>query len=995
MVLRQNRNGAGRLPKRQKKSSFLLLSLALVVTSMLLLCRLTSNNRMDWDVPIISTYNSPQQPGLLPIDLSMNNLQVISRAPGALPQQIHTEEDFLPITSSDPELRFRLRPTAGASHAAIRDISAYRVECIEAHHASDTDSSPVVLWDSGKVTVPNGMPTSIPWGGKKLRVGSIVKWRVYIWDFNGVGMSTSDWHKFAVGPSTNEWKADWITHPTDLHSFQRETNLWRHGVNFEQCANWQKRRDLPIMRSKFTLSKKVSSALLVVSGLGSFQARLNGKPLSTSSVLDPPLTDFTERVSYRGYDVTKLLQSSSTKTHVVSILLGSAWWDSRPLTCCIVSINLLPRGSLTCIAQLHVEYKDGTRDTIIPTSTKDWEVAKGYLRESDLFTGEVVDLEMQQNDKQWNWIQPEVYTSPISREQWRQDLSERSDAKQKHENEEDQLRFTVAPIGKLVPCEIPPVMPIERIAPESIVNLGNGRWLFDFAKGMSGVLRFDKGLPNPIVPKDGYPRGHSVITRSKEEAFVTVVYGDSLELETGDINLALVAGMGLREKSRGDVPGMAGPCFPKDHGNNLLQRDVYIASSKSKRLADARQPLFTTQGFRFAEVCCTEEPPKGVYAVAYRTAFEEWGRFDSSNVLLNGAHELTRNALNSNMLGTQTDCPHREKLQYGGDLVSDSAAAMHFFDLSAFYSKIIHDWGDTQWDNGAYTETSIWQELNDYAGIGHGAGETVWASLPAILMVRHVQQYGDLKFATESLEFHVNWLEFLKTNWEEGMKMLFYDRVGNNLENYDGNRGGLGDWLSILSRDTFLTHNSFFMATARSVAYLAEKLGKNDMKLDSLVLADKIKSKINSLYMRNDDDGFRIKSNLDLSPGPELALWSRIVPGQRRCKVVDEWIRIQTNEEPVYGMSDEEKKFFYQLNKKDLEELERLGIVVVRGSKRDGIWKRGHNMPEGILAVRYNLRAMSELGYHQVALEKAAGIGYPSFEYMMSHNATTLWVSRV
>jgi hypothetical protein len=82
-----------------------------------------------------------------------------------------------------------------------------------------------------------------------------------------------------------------------------------------------------------------------------------------------------------------------------------------------------------------------------------------------------------------------------------------------------------------------------------------------------------------------------------------------------------------------------------------------------------------------------KKPPMNVHAVAYRTAFEEWGKFDSSNVLLNGAYELTRNALNSNMLGTQTDCPHREKLQYGGDLVADSPAAMHFFDLSGFYTK--------------------------------------------------------------------------------------------------------------------------------------------------------------------------------------------------------------------------------------------------------------------------------------------------------------------
>ncbi len=577
-----------------------------------------------------------------------------------------------------------------------------------------------------------------------------------------------------------------------------------------------------------------------------------------------------------------------------------------------------------------------------------------------------MDLDIQSSDLK-GWVQPEVYKSPITRAQWREDLSERSEAKQRHQNEEDQLHFTVAPIGKLVPCESPPVMPIERVAPESVIDLGNGRWLFDFGKAMSGVLRFDRGIPAPIVPKGGYPRGHSVLTRNEHESFVTVVHGDSLELETGDINLNIVAGFGLREKGRGDLPGLGGPCYPRDHKHGLMQRDVYIASKNSlERFADVRQPLFTFHGFRFAEVCCTAQPPKSVYALAYRTAFPEWGRFDSSNVLLNGAYELTKNALNSNMLGTQTDCPHREKLQYGGDLVADSPAAMHLFDLSSFYSKIIHDWMDTQWDNGAFTETSIWQDLNDYAGIGHGAGETVWASLPAVLTVRHFQHYGDMKLAEESFDYHVKWLEFLKSNWQEGMNKLFYERVGKHLERYNGNQGGLGDWLSLLSRDTWLTHNAFFMASARCVAYLAEKLGNGKMKQEAFNLADQIKKSINQLYMRDDDNGFRMRRNLDLTPGPELGLFTRIVPGNRRCSVVREWIRVTGSEEPIYGIPKEETNFFKNLNKKDLNELIELGIAEIHGSDVRGLWKRGRNMPEGIFAVRYNLKALSAFGFHNI-----------------------------
>ena len=57
------------------------------------------------------------------------------------------------------------------------------------------------------------------------------------------------------------------------------------------------------------------------------------------------------------------------------------------------------------------------------------------------------------------------------------------------------------------------------------------------------------------------------------------------------------------------------------------------------------------------------------------------------------------------------------------------------------------------------------------------------------------------------------------------------------------------------------------------------------------------------------------------------------------------------------------------------------------------IWKRRHNTPEGILAIRYSLKALSDIGFHNIALTKVTGDGCPSFEYMLSHNATTMWES--
>jgi hypothetical protein len=82
-------------------------------------------------------------------------------------------------------------------------------------------------------------------------------------------------------------------------------------------------------------------------------------------------------------------------------------------------------------------------------------------------------------------------------------------------------------------------MPVERVDPDEVYSLGQGRWMVDFGRGFSGMVRFQNGLPEPIVPEDGnYPRGHIMSTLDPDESYITVVYGDSIELSTGDINIA-------------------------------------------------------------------------------------------------------------------------------------------------------------------------------------------------------------------------------------------------------------------------------------------------------------------------------------------------------------------------------------------------------------------------------------------------------------------------
>lgn len=208
--------------------------------------------------------------------------------------------------------------------------------------------------------------------------------------------------------------------------------------------------------------------------------------------------------------------------------------------------------------------------------------------------------------------------------------------------------------------------------------------------------------------------------------------------------------------------------------------------------------------------------------------------------------------------------------------------------MSAFYRKVVFDWRDQQWDNGAFAGTSYWLALNDYAGVGDGAGETVWATAPPLTAVRHFQHYGDLKLLEQTFASHLKWFEFLRDKFDRGMMIKGYEK---DLKGYVKGGSGLGDWLTFRGRDTWLTHESFYMAVARCIAYMAKRLGTDltsSAVEDGVALATVVKERIATLYLMNGKDCFLPPEDQakNLSPGPEMSLFSRVVPGEKRCTVL-------------------------------------------------------------------------------------------------------------
>lgn len=81
----------------------------------------------------------------------------------------------------------------------------------------------------------------------------------------------------------------------------------------------------PEFRREFDLDASPASALLSISGVGFFDAKINGKAV-TENLLTPPFTAYDKRVYFEQYDVTALLQPGRNE---ITVRLGSGWYAEK------------------------------------------------------------------------------------------------------------------------------------------------------------------------------------------------------------------------------------------------------------------------------------------------------------------------------------------------------------------------------------------------------------------------------------------------------------------------------------------------------------------------------------------------------------------------------------------------------------------------------------------------------------------------------------------
>lgn len=448
----------------------------------------------------------------------------------------------------------------------------------------------------------------------------------------------------------------------------------------------------PLFRKEFRLAAPVRRARLYLSALGYVHARLNGQAVGDDH-LEPLWTLPHKRVFYSVYDVTQNLRSGN---NCLGATLGNGWYNPLPLRMW-GRVNLrerLPVGRPQFIAQLQIEHADGTQAVV--TSDANWRVAPGPILRNDIYLGEKVDARKAVP----GWDRP--------------GLNDRAWA---------QAQLAPTPEGPLQARPLAPIKVTAAVKPARITEPSDGVYIVDMGQNFGGWARFTFDVA----------AGTEIKLR----------YGELL-YQDGTLNpMTSVCGQIKRKK-----PGADGSPAVAE------QADTYIARGGGP---ETYTPRFSFHAFRYIEIIGLPVRPalSDIEGLRMHCAVEPVGTFACSNELFNQIQRMCEWTFLSNLFGVQSDCPHRERFGYGGDLVTTSDAFMLNYDMANFYAKAARDWHDSALPDGMLTDTAPSVGIQ-YCGVG-------WAMAHPHLLTQLYRYYGDRRIIEDQYATSKRWLELVRT----------------------------------------------------------------------------------------------------------------------------------------------------------------------------------------------------------------------------------------
>jgi alpha-L-rhamnosidase len=430
-----------------------------------------------------------------------------------------------------------------------------------------------------------------------------------------------------------------------------------------------------------------------------------------------------------------------------------------------------------------------------------------------------------------------------------------------------------APAGVLSAQMMPAIQVVDTILPLKITNPQPDVYVFDMGQNFSGWARLRvKG-----------PRGTDVRMR-----FAEILYDN---------------GMVNRENLRA-----------------ARAEDHYVLKGEGE---ETWEPRFTYHGFRYVEL--TGFPgtpmPDSVRGRVVHSAVRPIGSFVASKDILNRLQRIITWGQKTNLHSIPTDCDQRdERMGWMGDAQGTAEEAMMNFDMAAFYTNFVRDIRDVQDEKGRLADTvpHIW---------GGERADPAWATAYPLLCWYMYQYYGDTRVLEEQYDGLKKYVEFLRSQAENGLVKF----------------SSYGDWVALEKCPGAIVSSFYYFYDVKILADAARALGKSQ----DAALYDRLAGDIRTAFNR---EYYNPKTG-DYADGTQTA------------NTLPLFLGIATDKEG--GASG---RLF-----------------------DDIVYKHNSHLTTGIIGTKYIMELLTRNGNADLAYDIAVQTTYPSWGYMIENGATTLW----
>jgi len=243
------------------------------------------------------------------------------------------------------------------------------------------------------------------------------------------------------------------------------------------------------------------------------------------------------------------------------------------------------------------------------------------------------------------------------------------------------------------------------------------------------------------------------------------------------------------------------------------ESDIYIANGRGNEQFRNR---FHYHAFRYVQV--SKADIRAIKALQI-SALQDDGAssFVCSDHRLNTVHDLIHYTLRClTYSGYMVDCPHLERMGYGGDGNSSTMTLQTMYDVLPTYRNWLAAWQDAMDDDGS---------LPYVAPAYRTGGGPYWSGFIVKAPWRSFMNYGDKRLLEECYEPMKRWLKYVQEyspsglleSWPDTEKRMWF----------------LGDWLAPTGVDVkgeSIIHatNCFVSECLKDMVHIAELLGRTD-----------------------------------------------------------------------------------------------------------------------------------------------------------------------